>query len=250
MKLSARSLLAGLLVLVVAATCVRLGFWQLDRLAQRRARNAALAAGRALPPLALDSAAAAAVAAGPAPYLNRRVRVRGVYDPAGDVVLRGRAQEGKPGVHLVTPLRIEGSAAAVLVNRGWVPSPDATALDRRRFAEPGVREVTGFFQEVPRAESRGQPSARAGRDTTFRRLDLATVRARARYPVLPLYVQLLPDSAAPAQAPPYPVPAPSLDEGPHLGYAIQWFSFAAIAVVGLGVVALRNRREQGTGDRG
>ncbi|HEX2093586.1 MAG TPA: SURF1 family protein [Longimicrobiaceae bacterium] len=241
MKTTPRGVLAALLVLAVAATCVRLGFWQLDRLEQRRARNAAIRAAQALPLLEMDSAAAAAVASDPGAHLNRRVRVRGVYDPAREVVLRGRAREGRPGVHLVTPLRIAGGTAVVLVNRGWIPSPDATTVERGRFAAGGVREVVGILQEVPRTGNRGQPSARGGGDTTYRRLDLEVARARSPLPVLPLYVQQLPDSTAPAAGPPHPVPPPALDEGPHLGYAIQWFSFAAIAVIGFGVMVLRRR---------
>jgi surfeit locus 1 family protein len=242
LRVTPRGLLAALLALVVAAACVRLGFWQLDRLEGRRARNAAVGAAGALPVLVLDSAALAAVADSPAAYVNRRVRVGGTYDPAGEVVLRGRAREGQPGVHLVTPLRVAGGAGAVLVNRGWAPSPDGATVRRAPLAEPGAREVVGLLQEIPVTEDGGQPAAAAGRDTTFRRLDLAAVRARAPYPVLPLYVQQLPDSAAPRDRPPFRVPPPELGEGPHLGYAIQWFSFAAIAVGGLLVVALRRKR--------
>jgi surfeit locus 1 family protein len=136
---------------------------------------------------------------------------------------------------------VEGGGA-VLVNRGWAPSPDGATVDRAPFAEPGAHEVVGLLQEIPATDDRGQPAAAAGRDTTFRRLDLAAVRSRAVYPVLPLYVQQFPDSAAPRERPPFRVPPPELSEGPHLGYAIQWFSFAAIAIVGFVVVALRRQR--------
>lgn len=241
MKLSVRGVLAAAFILGMCALCVRLGFWQLDRLEGRRARNAAVGAAGALPTLVLDSAALAAVAESPAAYVNRRVRVRGAYDPAGEVVLRGRAREGQPGVHLATPLRVEGGGGAVLVNRGWAPSPDGATVRRAPLAEPGAREVVGLLQEIPVTEDGGQPASAGGRDTTFRRLDLAAVRSRSPYAVLPLYVQQLPD-AAPRDRPPFRVPPPELGEGPHLGYAIQWFSFAAIAVVGFLVVALRRKR--------
>ena len=241
MKVSIRGIVAALLVVVVAATCVRLGFWQLHRLEQRRARNAAIRSASALPVLVLSPDSVAAVAASPSRYLNRRVRVAGTYDPPREVVLRGRAQEGSPGVHLVTPLLVAGSGAAVLVNRGWAPSPDGATVDRRPYAETGAHTVFGLLQEVPLTTDRGQPIAMPnGRDTTYRRLDLTVVRARSPYPVLPLYVQQLPDS--PASGPPYRVPSPELTEGPHLSYAIQWFSFAAIAVIGFLVAVLRGRR--------
>lgn len=242
MKVTARGALAALFVLVVAAVCVRLGFWQLDRLEQRRVRNAAVTAAGALPTLLLDSAAMARIAEGPAAHLHRRVRVRGTYDPSGEFVLRGRALEGQPGVHLATPLRVEGSPAAVLVNRGWVPSPDGATVERGRYEEPGTHEVTGILQEIPATGNGGQPAVPgSGRDTTFRRLDREVVRVRSPYPVLPLYVQQLPDSPAVRASLPARVAPPALDEGPHLSYAIQWFGFATIAVVGFAVVALRRR---------
>ncbi|HEV2147891.1 MAG TPA: SURF1 family protein [Longimicrobiaceae bacterium] len=241
MKPSPRGMAAALLAVLVASVCVRLGFWQLDRLEQRRERNAAIRAAGRLPTLLLDSASVRLVADSPAAYLDRRVRVRGVYDPSREVVLRGRAREGRPGVHLVTPLRIAGSDDEVLVNRGWVPSPDGATVDRAPYAEPGPQEVVGLLQEVPATGDRGQPAApRGGGDTTFRRLDLATVRERSAGPVLPVYVQQLPDPAR--SRPPFRVPAPVLSEGSHLSYAVQWFSFAAIALLGLVVVALRGRK--------
>jgi cytochrome oxidase assembly protein ShyY1 len=36
---------------------------------------------------------------------------------------------------------------------------------------------------------------------------------------------------------------PTLDNGPHLSYAIQWFSFAAIAITGAAIVAVRSRHQ-------
>lgn len=244
MKLTVRGVVAAVFVLVMCGVCVRLGFWQLDRLRQRKERNAAQVQAARMPVLDLDSATAAAAEREPYLFINRHVRATGVYDPAGEVVLRGRAQDGQPGVHLVTPLIIPGVAAEVLVNRGFVPSPDAASVDARRFAEPGTRTVVGVFQEVPRTKDGGQPStthAPAGPQTlTYRRLDLDALRAKARRPVLRLYVQQLPDSTA---KPGYPlrVPLPELGNGPHLSYAVQWFSFAAIGLAGLVVMLLRQR---------
>jgi surfeit locus 1 family protein len=121
-------------------------------------------------------------------------------------------------------------------------------VDARPYAEPGERTVTGLFLEVPRrTRAGGQPAATtvAGRTvTTFRRLDLDALRRRYPRPILPLYVQQLPDSGAAAAnaRTPVRVPLPALDNGPHLSYAVQWFSFAAIGVIGLIVMFVRQRR--------
>ncbi|CAN5361573.1 SURF1 family protein [soil metagenome] len=234
--------LAALLVLGVAVVCIRLGFWQLDRLEQRRARNAQAEQALVLPALDLDARLLQEIERDPLAYLNRRVRVEGVYDPAGELVLRGRSRGGSPGVHLVTPLRIAGSEAAVLVNRGWVASPDAATLDPSPFSEPGIQQVEGLLQIVP-APTEGETPlmvrTSGGSVLTVRRLDLASLRARAAYPLLPVYVQQLPDPAL--RQPPFRLPLPTLDEGSHLGYAVQWFGFAAIFVLGFLIVLLHQR---------
>jgi cytochrome oxidase assembly protein ShyY1 len=58
----------------------------------------------------------------------------------------------------------------------------------------------------------------------------------------------------PARERPIPAPLPDTSEGPHLSYAIQWFTFAAIALVGYGLLVRRARRgtaaSQPTSDQG
>lgn len=243
MRLSTRGVAAALLVALVAGVCVRLGVWQLDRLEQRRARNAALSGALSLPPLALEGDTLARLLREPDAYLYRRVRVAGSYLPGADVVLRGRASRGSPGVHVVTPLRLPGGPYAVLVNRGWAPSPDAVTLDPRPLAEPGPRVVEGVLLAVPRTAEGGvaREIEVAGRPVlTLQRVDLAALQPRVPHPLLPLLLQQLPDPAAPA-APLVRVPLPEMGEGSHLSYAVQWFSFAAIAVIGFLALALRRR---------
>jgi surfeit locus 1 family protein len=239
MKISGRGVVAALLAVAVAALCVRLGFWQLDRLEQRRARNAALEGAMALPVLELRDSFGAVVAA-PDAYLYRRVRVRGVYDAAREVVLRGRTDGGNPGVHLTAPLVIAGDTA-VMVNRGWAPAPDAVTVDPRRFAEPGRREVDGFLLAAPATDDAAPlvTEVEGVRVHTFARLPLDSLRAAGPYALLPLYVQQVGGQAGEA---PRRVPLPPLGEGAHLGYAVQWFSFAAIALVGFALLATRQRR--------
>lgn len=219
---------AGLVAaLLLAAGCVRLGVWQLERLHHRRARNAALASARALPPvelhgmLPLDS------------VRGRLVRARGVYDYTRERLAHGRSYEGVPGVDLVTPLELAGGRdGAVLVDRGWAPSPDGYHLDQRAYREPDSATVVGLGVLAPRWRGDVDPE-RIGDSLPYR---------LERY-----MVQQLPDS--PTSAPPVAsgnVPRrwtlPELSDGPHLSYAVQWFSFAAIIVVG-SLALLRTRAQ-------
>lgn len=202
--------LVGLVVAVLAAAgCVRLGFWQVDRLRQRRARNAVVLAARQRPPLQLTGAVSADSAR------ERRVRARGTYDFDHERLWRARSYEDTPGVDLITPLRL-ADGSAVLVDRGWVPSPDAFHVDQRAYREPAEADVVGLALDAPRG--RGDVDPRRLADSLA-------------YSLLPFIVQRLPPDHRTAR-PPFPWPAPALGDGPHLSYAIQWFSFAVIIVVG------------------
>jgi surfeit locus 1 family protein len=240
LKPTVRGAAAVLFVLLAAAVCVRLGFWQLDRLEQRRAYNAALQAAMAQPPLVLDEATFAAVARDPDGYLYRRVRVAGIYRPELGLVLRGRSLEGRPGVNAVSGLALAGGGT-VLVDRGWVPSTDGATVEPSVVRAAGPAAVDGILQPLARTADAGTPAPVAvGGDTlrTYRRLDAAEAGRLAGDAVLPLYVRALPGGDA-AAGPPHPPALAELGEGSHLGYAVQWFSFAAIAITGLLVLLLR-----------
>lgn len=248
MKISRSGVLAALLALVVAGVCVRLGFWQLDRLEQRRTYNAAVAAATVGPALRVSADLLAEAARDPAAHLHRRAVVSGRFEHEREVLLRGRSREGSPGVHVVTPLRL-ADGGLILVNRGWLPSPDAARADPRPFRSPDLQRMEGILQAVPEAPDEALPVAielDGGAIRSLRRLDRSTMAASLGEPIPPLYLQRLPDPGASGGELPIPVPAPALDEGSHLGYAIQWFSFAAIALGGLIGVAIYRRDRAGS----
>jgi len=226
-----RRVLIGCLVLV-AAVCVRLGFWQVGRLEERRAANRAALAAREAPVVTLDGGAAADVAG----LANRRVEVTGRYDHDHEIMLRGQSLQGVPGVVVVTPLRFRGSDNAVLVSRGFVPAPDAVSAEVASLREPGEVRVAGIALPLPSGD--GKPLERGGR-TTWGALDRQALAARLPYPILPLYIRQSPDSSLPNF--PRRLPLPALDDGPHLSYAVQWFFFAGMALVFAGVVVARSR---------
>lgn len=226
-------------VIAIALACVRLGFWQLDRLAQRRAINAALAAHMAAPPTALIPA----LAADPTQEY-RRVELRGVFDPAQEVVLRNRTLGGVPGVHVLTPLRFAGAGGeplAVLVDRGWLPLDRADRAQRGAYAPPAGEVV--LHGQIRRSQAGfGGPadpplSAERPRLDAWFRVDPARIGEQAGYDLLPVFVEQLPAPGDPDL--PRRDPLTSLGEGPHLGYALQWFGFALVALVGYGVFAYR-----------
>jgi surfeit locus 1 family protein len=226
-----------LLVLVVfgavALICARLGVWQVHRLRERRALNAAALAERSRPPMTIESSNAAGTG-----LIDRRVAASGRYDDDHAIVIRGRVYQGVPGVEVVSPLVLGSGQGAVLVNRGFVPAPDAFTIALDSLREPGVVRAEGIA--LPIRSGGGAPLAR-GAETTWAALDLEALGAHLPYPISPIYIRQLPDSALPRF--PRRLDPPPLDDGPHLSYAIQWFAFSVMAVV-FGMVIARQQRKR------
>jgi surfeit locus 1 family protein len=223
-------LIKHLFAIVIFVTLMSLGFWQLDRLDQRRAANAARLAALEQPAIPLTPTT------DPATVIGRRVVVSGTFRNEESVVLRGRRSDsGVEGVHLLTPLQIVGSEQAVLVDRGWIPSAQGAAT-----AYAVTRQVT--IEGIARAPQVRPDSLLAGRDlplpgetriNAWLRVDVPAIQRQVGVPLLPLFIEQLPDGSSGLPRPPDPY---RLDEGPHLGYALQWFTFAGI--VGVGYILL------------
>jgi len=229
---SRRWILASLLVLVGMGVTSRLGVWQLDRLEQRRQFNARVLAQVDQPILEL---AGAALESDLSSMEYRSVVVRGVYDHSQEVALRNQAWGNQWGVQLLTPLHIQGSDRAILVDRGWVPSDDFEFGNWEQYKEPGLVEVRGVIrlsQSKPDFGRRADPTVAPGeRLEAWFFANVQGIAQQVPYALLPVYIQQAPESSW--NGLPYRTqPDLDLTEGPHLSYAIQWFAFAAILGIG------------------
>jgi len=175
----------------------------------------------------------------------RRATATGTFDWDNELSLASRTREGSPGVNILTPLRVPGTDSAVLINRGWVYAPDAMSVDLARWREPNDATVTGYLLEIPHG-GHGTVSATSS-PRVVRRLEYDSVAKRLPYPVAP-YILVATENRSAGSPPtsrdstPARLPPPLMDEGPHLGYAIQWFAFAVIGLVGAAVVVRADRR--------
>jgi surfeit locus 1 family protein len=215
-----------------AALFVRLGVWQLSRLKERRAFNAILAERLASPPVAVG-----ALPGDTAQGHYRRVSASGAMLYDREVVYAGRSHEGSPGVDLLTPMRIGGRDTVVMINRGWAYSPDAATIDEVRWKEKDSVSVAGYTETFAGKE-RGTAANGVRR---VHALDRDAVQALVGVPVASYIVVQTSDSTVHADSVPVRLSIPALDEGPHQSYAIQWFCFALVAVVG-GVALSRRSR--------
>lgn len=244
-SMSWKGVLAGILVVIVAAICVRLGFWQLDRRAERLALNEEVESALMSPVMPLDADSLMVVAGSPNEYRFRTVRVTGTLDAEGVALLRGRAHRGRPGVHLVAPMHVDEGSGPLLVDLGWIPAPDGASADPHPYLPTGRITLEGRVQPLPGAAAAdARPltiDVEGAPVRTFQRLNRSAYREHYPAEILPFFVERLAGKDD-ASAPPIGAPPPELDEGPHLGYAVQWFSFAAIALIGFGIVVARSRK--------
>jgi surfeit locus 1 family protein len=226
--LSPRWLAGHLLALTLIVVFINLGLWQLRRLQTRRAYNAQIIAQQNFEPRRYD------LLSQDIPVEERtfrQVAQLGQYDTSEEVLLRSRAHGGEPGYHLLTPLVFEDNRA-ILVNRGWVPF----AYDTPPVAEAAPPEgdvlVAGtlYPSEVPQ-EGFGARDPETGELDAVFFTNLARLEQQMPYTLEPHYLRLTSQRPQPGDYPVMLEPE-KLDSGSHLGYAMQWFSFAIIGVVG------------------
>lgn len=223
-------ILATVLIVAGAGVCVRLGIWQLDRLAQRRAFNSHIYAVRAMAPLELPAKADLTS------MEYRAVMASGTYDFDNQVALRNQFHNSRYGYHLLTPLRLS-DGSAVLVDRGWIPADgDGAPSDWRKYDQSGqvtIRGIVRLSQSTPTFGGVADPTLtpnQTGLDYWVY-VNVDRISQQLPYPVLPIYVQLDPEPNR--TNPPIPFqPTLDLSEGPHQGYAIQWFGIAAVLLIG------------------
>lgn len=237
-KLFSRRWLGGtVLVLVAMGLFVRLGVWQLDRLAERRGQNEMLQAGLDSPPLDLADALPEATET----LENRLASVTGRYDFANERVVLLQTWQGATGVYLVTPLLIAGMEdTAVLVNRGWVPQAVYEAGELPIYqSETGLVQVSGYLAlSQPNRNGGSEPAS-----SEVYRVDIPAIDAALPYDLLPVFLIEAPDESAALEPPLRAAREVDLSEGPHLSYAWQWFIFSVLTG-GLYLVFVRRSEQE------
>ena len=245
-----KRLLATFLVLVGTAGMIRLGFWQLDRLQQRREFNAQVIKQTNELPLELNNV----LQNQSLPDTNllttmeyRKIDVVGEYDYKFEVALRNQVYRDQYGVHLLTPLKIRGTESWILVDRGWIPGSDfdsgKVTGEWPQFEENGMVEISGIIREAQTKPDFGNiadptPIAGGDRISAWNFANIPQMQKQIPYPLLPVYVQQAPDpdwKTLPYRS----EPNLEITEGPHQGYAIQWFTFATILFFGYPVMLYR-----------
>jgi surfeit locus 1 family protein len=232
-----------LLVVLIAVGLVRLGLWQLDRHWQRVAQSGVMIERMSIPPIAL-----AEVLATPVTQREfRNVRVRGLYATDGQILWRNREHQGRTGFHVLTPLVLD-DGRAVLVNRGWISYQDGLNEWQSQVPPPpGPQEIVGVWRvsQPNTGQVTETPSVAGWREKWFL-IDIPAITAQMPYPLVDGFIDIQPDGTTPAPDQPIPAATGVIGNGNHLSYAVQWFGFAVILLVGYVVAIQRVRRPPNT----
>ncbi|MCU1353485.1 MAG: hypothetical protein JWM05_2694 [Acidimicrobiales bacterium] len=239
-------ILSHLFVLVLVVAMINLGFWQLRRLQEKKDRNRRYRERTAQPVVPLS---ALVTTRSPAADVEadqfRRVTLRGTYRPDQEVLVRSRSQNGAPGSWVLTPLVLP-DGTGVIVNRGWINnSGQLDAVPATVRAPTGTVTVIGLVQPTETRGRFGPIDPPTGRLTNLARADVARIQRQVPERLVPAWVQLQTQAPQTARAVnrPRPLDPPALDEGPHLSYAVQWFIFTTVAVVGYPLILRRRAGE-------
>lgn len=225
----------GLLACILCALFVRLGLWQWHRWAESDAAWTRFVRGAgAAQPLAARSPDEVT--------LYQRVSVTGRFDGQHQFLLDNLSYRGRPGYEVLTPFR-RATGTTLLIDRGWVPFTGSRAhLPDVGLTDEASRTVSGRVAELPRA---GLASGRAApnpldpwpRVTSF---PAASELARALGAPLPARILLLDPGAPHGYVRDWQ--PPGMAPLRHLSYALQWWCFAALALIVWGVLTVRRSR--------
>lgn len=208
---------------IACAGAIALGNWQSRRADEKRALGAQLDAALKAPPLELSAASSAR------DYALKHVAARGTFAPAHTVFLDNKLRRGRAGFEVVTPLRLSGSDAHVMVDRGWTPAgADRAALPEVPTPAGEVRVEGLAVARLPHALEAGAPASGPLRQN----LDLDAFSSQTGLRLVPLVVE----QRSPAQDGLLREwPRPDLGIEMHESYSLQWYSLAALSAV-LGIV--------------
>ena len=230
-----------IVVILLSIVLIRLGMWQLDRHHQRMEQNTKIMDRMTIAPVELPDIESLSV-----PQRDyRNVIVHGTYDTTQQILWRNREYNGRTGYHVLTPL-VLADGRAVLVNRGWTYYQEGLGDWQSAYSAPaGTQEIIGVWR-VSQAEfdQIDEVPLQNGRRDKWFYVDVAAIAAQTPYELVDGFVEIQPDGSAPRAGLPIPTATEDMGMGSHLSYAVQWFGFAVILIVGYIVVQLRRPLEQ------
>lgn len=223
--LSARWIGFAIFVIALAAVCTRLGVWQMHKLELRLDRNDVITRHFTTDPIDIRTALPDGEKVDKTNEWTR-VTATGTYDLGRQLTVKFTTRDGAPGVDVVTPLVLD-SGEAVLVDRGWIETQNTVKRPDVPAPPTGEVQIEGWLRQNNGA---GGAAVRPS-EGQIRAISSDALGDAMPYDLTEGYVNLQDETPAPATAL-AAEPKPELGQGPHFFYALQWWFFALLAVVG------------------
>lgn len=240
-KIPLRIILSTLAAILGVIVLIRLGIWQLDRLEWRRAFNVHYLEQAALPTLDLNKNVNDPHLVD---YEYRATQMVGTFDFASEVFLQNQAYQNLPGYRVLTPFKLADSEYVVYIDRGWIGLDDINQIDSIDKLSAETHNLTGVIRLSQQKNSYGIDPDK-GKELNSKYwliVNIDRLQVQQAKPVLPVYIQIVQPFNSNL---PYPVPNEiEITEGPHMGYAIQWFTFAAILAFGYPFLVRKSLRKK------
>ena len=220
--------------LALIALTTSAGIWQMNRAQFKRDLQARNEVQEKSAPIVLPSVIIDAES-----FRFRRVRATGQFDPAHEILLDNRVLKGKPGYQVITPLKLDGVALYVLIDRGWVAGgADRTLLPEIR-TPLGVIEIEGIA--APPSTKYLELSTKTVEGRVWQNLDMQRMAGLLRYPLQPIVITQLNENGD-GLLRHWARPDVGIDK--HLGYAFQWFALAVAIIVIYGVLYAKRHKQK------
>jgi surfeit locus 1 family protein len=214
-----------ILVIIGTFILIRLGFWQLDRLEQRKIFNQNYLEQFSLSRLDLNEFEDKNELV---EMEYRKVVVSGFFDFQHEIYLQNQAWDNLPGYRVVTPLVLENNGGIVFIDRGWIGLEDLDQINRINQEYDQLQEINGIIRKSQSGDDFGIRSTIENQNENgfYLFINLEQLQSGLGEDIYPIYVQL--DGENSSIKPFSKLPKIEITEGPHFGYAIQWFFFAGI----------------------
>jgi cytochrome oxidase assembly protein ShyY1 len=215
------------LLLVFSVVCVLLGNWQFARRAEARAEIARIDANYDASPVPLADVISSRDAFDEAADKWTPVVLSGVYLDDQQLLVRNRPNSSKVGYEVLAPLQL-ANGDVFIVDRGWISVEGTSTSNVEIPAVPaGTVEVVARLKAAePRIEGR------VAEGNTIGTISLTQIEEILDVPTYTGAYGLL-ESETPATATGILAERPERDEGPHLSYALQWYVFIILALLGV-----------------
>ena len=221
-------------VLAIVSAFLLLGRWQVSRLDDRQAQNALIEQRLSDEPTEWLSASTT-----PPPEYTR-LNITGEFRPDEEILLRSQVNLGRPGFDVLTPFYFDDDSA-IIVNRGWVPLEMDSPPVYEAAPPAGETNISGYTR-YPLENAADPLVPNTG---IVARVDLLGLDATTAGELEMFYLELTHLLAGESALPIVDGP-PEITEGPHLSYAVQWFAFAAVSLVGYAAL-IRSTARRRTG---